>query len=73
MGTHVDVNPVAATPVGMTVTATVELVEVEGRSLLFRAACHDDAGLIGEGTHRRAIIDLAKFLARVEQKAAAVA
>jgi fluoroacetyl-CoA thioesterase len=67
------VNPVAATPIGMTVTATVELVAVEGRSLLFRVACHDEAGLIGEGTLRRAIIDLAKFLARVEQKAAAVA
>jgi fluoroacetyl-CoA thioesterase len=67
------VNPVAATPIGMTVTATVELVEVEGLSLLFRAACHDEAGLIGEGTLRRAIIDLPKFLARVAQKAAAAA
>jgi len=50
-----------ATPVGMAVTARIELVSVEGRSLLFKVACHDEAGLIGEGTHRRAIVDAARF------------
>jgi fluoroacetyl-CoA thioesterase len=69
VGTHVDVSHVAATPVGGTVTANVELIEAEGRILLFRVACHDDAGLIGEGLHRRAIIDLDRFMHRLASKA----
>jgi len=70
VGTHVDVGHVAATPVGMTVKACVELVEVDGRSLLFRVSCHDEVGLIGEGVHRRAIIDLDHFLRKLTTKAA---
>lgn len=68
VGTHVDVSHVAATPVGMTVTAEVELIEVNGRALAFRVRCTDEAGLIGEGTHRRAIIDVERFAARVAAK-----
>jgi fluoroacetyl-CoA thioesterase len=52
----------------MAVTARIELVSVEGRSLLFKVACHDEAGLIGEGTHRRAIIDAARFLEKLKVK-----
>ena len=70
VGTHVDMSHVAATPVGMAVEARVELVEVQGRSLLFKVACRDEAGLIGEGLHRRAIIDLQRFEERVAAKAA---
>ncbi|MNH36783.1 Fluoroacetyl-CoA thioesterase [compost metagenome] len=69
VGTHVDVSHVAATPVGMKVTATVELVAVEGRALLFKVECHDEAGLIGAGSHRRAVIDLARFNERLAAKA----
>lgn len=70
VGTHVDMSHVAATPVGMAVEARVELVEVQGRSLLFKVACRDEAGLIGEGMHRRAVIDLQRFEDRVAAKAA---
>jgi len=59
-----------ATPVGTAVTAPIELVSVEGWSLLFKVACHDEAGLIGEGTHRRAIIDAARFLEKLKVKQA---
>lgn len=69
VGTHVDVSHVAATPVGMTVTAEVELTGIEGRSLCFRVSCRDEAGLIGEGMHRRAIIDIARFNQRLRDKA----
>lgn len=69
VGTHVDVSHLAATPAGMTVKATVELMEVDGRSLLFAVRCEDDAGLIGEGKHRRAIIDYDRFMARLKTKA----
>ncbi|TIT75393.1 MAG: thioesterase [Mesorhizobium sp.] len=68
VGTHVDVSHVAATPVGMTVTADVELVAVEGRKLRFKVSCSDENGPIGEGFHERAIIDHEKFMARVLAK-----
>ena len=71
VGTHVDVSHVAATPVGMTITAEIELVSVQRRTLLFKVSCHDDAGLVGEGTHRRAIIDVARFMARLNEKSSA--
>jgi fluoroacetyl-CoA thioesterase len=58
----------AATPVGMRVTAEVELVAVEGRRLRFRVECRDEAEVIGSGFHERAVIDLPKFIARVEAK-----
>lgn len=68
VGTHVDVSHVAATPVGMTVTADVELIEIAGKSLLFEVTCHDETGLIGQGIHRRAIVDLERFTQRLGEK-----
>ena len=68
VGTHVDVSHVAATPVGMTVTAEVELIAIEGKKLRFRVRCSDNEGLIGEGTHERAIVDFDKFWKRVLEK-----
>ncbi|WP_206666255.1 thioesterase family protein [Agrobacterium tumefaciens] len=73
VGTHVDVSHVAATAVGMTVTAEIELTEIEGKSLLFRVTCRDEAGLIGEGTHRRAIVDIDRFMKKLGEKSAAMA
>lgn len=72
VGTHVDVSHVAATPVGMLVTAEVELLEVQGRKLRFKVSCRDEAGLIGEGSHERAVIEHAKFMARISEKAGKV-
>ena len=68
VGTHVDVTHVAATPVGMMVTADVELVAVQGRKLRFKVSCSDENGLIGEGFHERAVIDHHKFMDRVLAK-----
>jgi fluoroacetyl-CoA thioesterase len=72
VGTSIEVSHIAATPAGMTITAEVELAGIEGRSLLFRVRCSDEAGPIGEGTHRRAIIDLERFMQRLQAKAASV-
>lgn len=69
VGTLVNVKHLAATPVGATVTATAELIEVSGRRLTFSVRAHDGIDLIGEGTHERALIDLARFEARVQAKA----
>jgi fluoroacetyl-CoA thioesterase len=67
VGTHVDISHVAATPIGMTATAEVELIAVEGRKLRFRVSCRDEDGPIGEGFHER---DFAKFMERLSAKAA---
>lgn len=68
VGSHVDMTHSAPTPVGMRVTAEVELVLVERRKLRFKILCRDELDVIGEGLHERAIIDVAKFTARVQGK-----
>lgn len=69
VGIDVRFDHTAATPVGMTVTATAEVTAVEGRVVTFHVVLRDDAEQIGEGTHRRAIIDKVRFEARVAAKA----
>ncbi|WP_114389625.1 thioesterase family protein [Notoacmeibacter marinus] len=69
VGTHVDLSHTAATPVGMTVIASVELAGVTGRILIFDVEVHDEAGPVGSGTHQRTVIDVERFNAKVEEKA----
>jgi len=71
VGTHINVSHEAATPPGLTVTATVELIAVEGRKLVFAVEAHDGVDLISRGQHERAIINKEKFDARVEKKQSA--
>jgi fluoroacetyl-CoA thioesterase len=71
VGVHVDMTHIAATAPGMTVTAQVEVVAVDGRIVQFKVACHDNAGLIGQGTHKRAIIDVPRFMQKLQTKAKA--
>ena len=68
LGTHVDVSHEAATPVGLTVTATVTLVEIDGRRLRFEVSCSDGVDIIGRGHHERMVVDQERFLARVGRK-----
>jgi fluoroacetyl-CoA thioesterase len=70
VGTHIDVSHEAATPPGLEITATVELIAVEGRKLVFAVQAHDGVDLISKGRHERFIIDKAKFEARVGAKSA---
>jgi fluoroacetyl-CoA thioesterase len=69
VGTHVDVSHVSASPIGVYVQADVEVIAVRGRTLRFRVRCTDTGGLIGEGFHERAVIDPARFMARLAAKA----
>lgn len=70
VGTRVDVQHLAATPVGMQVTARAELVEVDGRRLVFNVEAHDEREPIAKGTHERFIVNsMQKFLARAAEKA----
>lgn len=68
LGTLLNVRHIAATPVGMRVTATAEVVAVEGRTLRFRVEAHDERELIGDGTHERVVVNVAKFDQRVQRK-----
>ena len=58
LGTHINVSHEAATPVGLEVTATVELVAVEGKKLIFDVEAHDGIDLISKGQHERHVISL---------------
>lgn len=69
VGTLVNIKHLAATPVGMQVTCESELIETDGRRLVFRVSASDECGLIGEGIHERMIIDNARFFDRVQNKA----
>jgi fluoroacetyl-CoA thioesterase len=68
VGTHIDISHAAATPPGLEVTATVELLEVSGRRLVFAVEAHDGIELISKGRHERFVIDKEKFDAKVERK-----
>lgn len=68
LGTRLDVRHVAATPVGMRVAARAEVLRVEGRTVHFRVEARDEAELIGDGTHERVVVNVAKFDQRVQRK-----
>lgn len=68
LGTHIDVSHEAATPPGLEVTATVELVEVDGRKLVFRVEAHDGVDVISRGRHERYIVNRQRFDAKVGEK-----
>lgn len=68
VGTELNVKHVAATPIGMTVTCESELIEVDGRRLVFNVEAYDEVGLIGKGTHERFIVNNEKFQSKTNNK-----
>lgn len=68
VGTLVNISHLAATPVGMKVSCETELVEVDGRRLVFQCTAYDETGKIGEGTHERVVIFNDKFQAKADAK-----
>lgn len=68
VGTHINVTHQAATPPGLEVTATVELIEVDGRRLVFQVEAHDGVEVISKGRHERFIINREKFEAKLGEK-----
>ncbi len=69
VGTAVNIEHLAATPVGHEVTATAEVTKVEGRHIAFDVSARDEQDQIGRGTHRRVAIVLDKFNERLALKA----
>ncbi len=72
VGTEISVKHLAATPVGMTVTATAELLSLEGRKAEFALRAEDEQGLIGEGTHTRVAVAAERFQQKADAKGRAV-
>ena len=70
LGIRLDVRHIAATPVGMRVRATATLTGVNGRTLEFRVEAHDERDLIGDGSHQRIVVNVARFDERVQAKLA---
>ncbi len=70
LGIRLDVRHIAATPVGMRVEATAELVKIDGRTLTFKVEAHDERELIGDGLHERVVVNVERFDERVQKKLA---
>ncbi len=68
VGTMLNISHLAATPVGMEVHAEAEITEVDGNMITFHVTAYDESGKIGEGTHKRAIITVQKFLDKTYAK-----
>lgn len=72
VGTMVQVKHLAATPIGMRVRLQAEVVEVNGRRVVCRVEAWDEREKIGEGTHERFVVNVARFAERVQAKAEGV-
>ena len=68
VGTELNVKHVSASPVNSDITAEAELTEVNGREFTFTVKAYDNAGLIGEGTHKRFLVFSEKFTAKAKAK-----
>ena len=68
VGTLLNVKHIAATPVGMKVSATADLIERDGRRLVFKVEANDECGKIGEGIHERFIVNSEKFISKTYSK-----
>lgn len=68
VGVVVNIRHLAATPIGFTVRTRAEVLAVEGRMIKFKVEAWDDVEKIAEGEHERFIIDLSRFIDRVEKK-----
>lgn len=69
VGSRLEVRHLAPTPVGMLVRARAELQAVEGRRLLFHVLAWDEVEQVGEGTHERVVVEVARFMTTAESKA----
>lgn len=70
VGARMEMDHLAPTPEGFTVTAQAELQEVQGRKLVFAVSAHDGVDQVARAVHVRYIVDRQKFMASVAQKAA---
>ena len=68
VGTELNIRHLSATPVGLEVRAQAEVTAVEGKIITFQVTAYDEAGVIGEGTHKRCIVPIQRFLDKAYAK-----
>lgn len=68
VGIELSVKHISATPVGLEVTAKAEVIETDGKTITFKVTASDEAGIIGEGTHKRAVVSTRRFLDKTYEK-----
>lgn len=68
VGTELNISHISATPVGLEVRAEAEVTEVDGNTITFRVTAYDEAGKIGEGTHKRVVVTSQRFLDKAYSK-----
>lgn len=68
VGTELSIQHISATPVGLEVRAEAVVTQVEGNVITFQVTAFDEAGKIGEGTHKRVLVDTQRFLDKVYAK-----
>lgn len=68
VGTALNIEHLAATPVGAAVRAMATVEALDGRRVSYKVEAFDDAGLIGRGTHDRVAVEAEKFLAKAQDK-----
>lgn len=68
VGTALNITHLSATPVGLEVRAEAEVLEVDGNMITFQVTAYDESGKIGEGTHKRAIVNTQRFLDKTYAK-----
>ena len=68
VGTGLNIEHIAATPVGLEVRAEATVIAVEGKVITFEVNAYDEAGQIGKGTHKRVIVNAQKFLEKAYEK-----
>ena len=70
VGTQISISHISPTPVGMEVRAVVEVTGISpnGKLVDFKASAYDACGLIGEGTHQRAVVTVGRFMEKCQKK-----
>ena len=68
VGTKVNISHLAADPVGMTVLCESELIEIDGRRMVFKVVVHDEQSVVGEGIHERFVVKTESFMKKTEAK-----
>ncbi len=68
VGISLDVKHIAPTPIGLNIRAEVEVVEMDGRKIIFEVAAFDDVEKIGTGRHERFVVEREKFQSKADKK-----
>ena len=68
VGMELNIRHTAATPVGLEVRAEAEVTDVDGKIITFQITAYDEAGKIGEGTHKRCVVSAQRFLDKTYAK-----